>query len=186
MGAMSRLDRRTVMAALPMAEAPAASQENVPMADALDPRIVKLFKDLEAVWASRDFGRMRGFWVKDLAAPLYLPEEKKDFMTTWQQFDAYFKGNTQGTRAGVVKIAPQFAMPMGVGLHMVAFALEWTLQLVNEATPIGGSVRGVALVEEAGSEVKLKAYIEAPLAPILYIRELYELVAANRGFKPVP
>jgi hypothetical protein len=183
---MTRLDRRTLIAALPMAAAPAAAQENASMADALDPRIVKLFKDLEAVWASRDFARMRGFWVKDLAAPLYLPEEKKDFMTTWAEFDAYFKGNTQGTRAGLVKVAPQFAMPMGPGLQMVAFALEWTLQLVNEAKPIGGSVRGVALVEDAGPEVKLKAYIEAPLAPIMYIRELYETVAVSRGFKPVP
>lgn len=152
------------------------------MASTLDPRITKLFNDLEEVWAKRDFGKMRGFWVKDLAAPLYLPEEKREFMTSWAQFDAYFKGNSQATRAGLVKIAPQFAMPMGQGLQMVAFDLEWTLHLVNDVKPIGGWVRGVALVEDAGAEVKLKAYIEAPLAPIMYMRELYEVVASARGF----
>lgn len=134
----------------------------------------------------RAFDRMRGYWPKDLAAPMYLPEERKDFITTWAEFDAYFKATAAGSRGGGVKIAPQFAMPMGPGLHMVAFALEWNTQLLADAKPIGGSVRGVALVEDVGHEVKLKAYIEAPLAPILYIRELYEMVATGRGYTPLP
>lgn len=46
------------------------------MTTSLDSRVIQLFRDLEAVWASRDFGRMRGFWVKDLTAPLYLPEDE--------------------------------------------------------------------------------------------------------------
>lgn len=162
------------------------AQESNPMANSLDPRVVKLFKDLEATWTTRDFARMRGFWPKDLAAPLYLPEEVKEFITTWAGFDAYFKANTEGSRGGGVKIAPQFSMPMGPGLHMVVFALEWTTQLMTDKKPIGGWVRGIALVEDAGAEVKLKAYIEAPLAPILYMRELYEVVAASRGYKPLP
>ncbi|MDX2142409.1 MAG: hypothetical protein SFV19_03550 [Rhodospirillaceae bacterium] len=148
--------------------------------------IRKLFTDLEAVWKSHDFSKMRGFWAKRLEAPLYLPEERKDFITTWADFDAYFAGTAKASKGGLVTYQPLIAMPMSQGLQMVAFTLEWTMQLVTDAKPIGGSVRGVALVDEEMGDAKLKAYIEAPLAPILYMRDLYELVAQARGFKPIP
>ena len=152
----------------------------------VDARTQKLFTDLEAVWLSRDFSKMRGFWVKALPAPMYLPEEKKDFITTWAKFDAYFEETAKGSKGGIVTYHPLIAMPTAPGQQMVAFALEWTTQLLNDTKPIGGSVRGVALMEDDGKEWKLKSYIEAPLAPIIYMRDLYELVAKDRGFKPTP
>ena len=79
---------------------------------------------------------------------------------------------------------PQHSTAMGQGLEMVAFELEWTTYIKGEDAPIGGSVRGIALFEYDGSAWKLKAYIEAPLAPILYMRDLYKVVAGTRGFKP--
>ncbi|MBL8642643.1 MAG: hypothetical protein JNK21_01835 [Rhodospirillaceae bacterium] len=149
----------------------------------IDPRIAKVFAGLEGVWRTRDFKPMRGFWAKDLAAPLYLPEEKKDFITTWAGFDAYFANAGQGSRGGKVTYKPLVAMPMGEKMVMVAFEGEWTTHLKTEDAPIGGSIRGVALMEDDGTDWKFKAYIEAPLAPILYMRELYKLVAKERGFK---
>ena len=183
----NKMPRRTLIAAAATIAAtpsvPAFAQESAMPVDA---RIQKLFTDLEAVWRSRDFSKMRGFWVKGLPAPMYLPEEKKDFITTWAQFDAYFKATTTGSKGGVVTYQPVIAMPLGPNLQMVAFTLEWTTQLVSDTKPIGGSVRGVAVIEDEAGTWKLRSYIEAPLAPILYMRELYETVAKERGFKPVP
>jgi len=167
-------------------KAKAPKQETTPVTAPLDQRTLKLFTELEALWRSRDFKQMRRHWVKDLAAPVYLPEEKKEFITTWAQFDAYFANAANNSKNSLVTYKPLFAMPSGPGQQMVAFELEWTMQLVNEAAPIGGSVRGFALMEDDGQAWKLKAYIEAPLAPIIYMRDLYQLVAKERGFKPVP
>jgi hypothetical protein len=156
------------------------------MATAINPQILRVFAELEAMWQTRDFGRMRSFWLKGLAAPLYLAEEKKDFITSWEQFDAYFAAINSGSRGGGVVYRPLHSTAMGQGQEMVAFELEWTTQLKGEDAPIGGSVRGIALFEYDGQGWKLRAYIEAPLAPILYVRDLYKLVAASRGYKPLP
>jgi hypothetical protein len=169
-----------------------AAATHIPTALAQEPAmsvprdIQKLFIDLEAVWKSRDYSKMRGFWARNLDAPLYLPEEKKEFITTWAAFDAYFAANATGSKGGLVTYQPLLVMPLGPALQMVAFTLEWTTQLVNDAKPIGGSVRGVAVIDKEMGEWKLKAYIEAPLAPIIYMRDLYELVAKERGFQPIP
>ena len=147
----------------------------------VDPRILKLFDDLEGVWRARDFKRMRSFWGKNLPAPMYLPEEKKEFITSWEAFDNYFAATAGGSQGGVVTYKPLTAMALSPDHEMVAFELEWTTKLVGEAQAIGGSVRGFALVHDDGADWKLKAYIEAPLAPIIYMRELYGLVAKSRG-----
>jgi hypothetical protein len=156
------------------------------MATAVSPQILAVFADLEHIWQSRDFGRMRAHWLKDLPAPLYLAEEKQTFLTTWPAFDAYFAATGAGSRSSLVKYKPLHSTAVGDGQEMVAFTLEWTVQLVNEDMPIGGSVRGVALFAREADAWKMRAYIEAPLAPIIYMRELYELVAESRGVKPVP
>ena len=165
------------------AQAPTAKDDTMTLP--IEPALQKLFTDMEAVWRVRDFAPMRGFWAKDLAAPLYLPEEKKDFITTWAQFDAYFKNAAAGSRGGLVTYKPLFAMPLADNMQMVTFDLEWTTHLKSEDAPIGGWVRGFAVVERDDADWKLRAYIEAPLAPI-YMRELYKLVAKDRGFKPLP
>ena len=154
------------------------------MATAINPQILQVFKELEGLWLSRDFSKMRGYWLKSLPAPLYLAEEKKEFFTTWEQFDAYFAAVNAGSRGGAVTYRPLHSTSMGQGQEMVAFELEWTTYIKGEDAPIGGSVRGIALFEYDGQAWKLKAYIEAPLAPIIYMRDLYKLVAGSRGFKP--
>ncbi len=155
------------------------------MATAINPQILHIFSELQGMWLSRDFSRMRSFWLKTLPAPLYLPEEKKDFIVTWEQFDAYFAAINSGSKGGGVTYKPLHSTSMGHGQEMVAFELEWTTQINGEDAPIGGSVRGIAMFEYDGQAWKLKAYIEAPLAPILYMRDLYKLVATSRGYKPL-
>ena len=155
------------------------------MATPINPQILHIFTELQGMWLSRDFSRMRSFWLKTLEAPLYLPEEKKDFITTWEGFDAYFAAINSGSQGGGVTYRPLHSTPMGHGQEMVAFELEWTTQIKGEEAPIGGSVRGIAMFEYDGQAWKLKAYIEAPLAPILYMRDLYKLVASSRGYKPL-
>ena len=40
------------------------------------------------------------------------------------------------------------------------------------------------LLANTASKSLRQAYIEAPLAPIIYMRDLYKVVAGTRGFKP--
>jgi hypothetical protein len=152
----------------------------------VDARIQKLFSDIQATWRNQQYSNMRSFWLSTLDAPLYLPEERKEFITSWEQFDAYFAGNAKAMRGILVTIAPQFAVPLSATQQSVVFNLEWTTQMVNDPKPIGGWVRGLAVVEDEAGAYKLRSYIEAPLAPIMYMRELYEVVATQRSFTPTP
>ena len=156
------------------------------MAAPVNPRILEVFAELEHMWQSRDFAAMRSHWLSDLPTPLYLAEEKATFFTTWPEVESYFADVKAHSKAGLVKYKPLHATPMGPGQEMVAFTLEWNVHLTGEAVPIGGSVRGVALFAEEKGAWKLRAYIEAPLAPIVYMRELYKLVPETRGFKAAP
>ena len=156
------------------------------MAASVNPGILEVFAELEHMWQSRDFGAMRGYWLADLPAPLYLAEEKAAFFTTWAELESYFADIKSHSKGGLVKYKPLHSTPMGAGQEMVAFTLEWNVHLTGEAVPIGGNVRGIAVFAEQKGAWKLRSYIEAPLAPIIYMRELYKLVPEARGFKPVP
>ena len=102
------------------------------------------------------------------------------------EIESYFADVKAHSKSGLVTYKPLHSTPMGPGQEMVAFTLEWNVHLNTDPTPIGGSVRGIAMFAEEKGAWKLRAYIEAPLAPIIYMRELYKLVPESRGFKALP
>lgn len=125
---------------------------------------------------------MRSLWLDDLAAPLYLAEEHREFITTWDAVDAYFRTTSAAIRAITTAYRVVTVLPAAPGQNMIAFELDWSAAIDPEP-PLAGSVRGFALVEREAGTWKLRAYVEAPLAPIVYMNDLYRLVARARGIE---
>lgn len=151
-----------------------------PVAQNVEPAIAAFFTTLEGVWRTKDFSRMRKLWLTDLPAPLYVAEENPTIVTSWEAFDAYFVQTSSALRQISSSYRIVAVLPGAPGQQIVAFELDWSAAIGPVDPPVAGSVRGQALLEREGNAWKLRSYVEAPLAPIVYIGELYKFVACSR------
>jgi hypothetical protein len=55
--------------------------------------------------------------------------------------------------------------------------MEWQAAIKPEVEKLGGYVRVVAVLRRSQAGWRFVSYVEAPLAPIVYLGELYRLVA---------
>lgn len=170
-----------VTAPIAAAEVDCKAVHSTKAAEKIDPEISAVFSTLEQIWRAKDFALMRGLWLTNLAAPLYIAEENPMIIASWDAFDAYF---TQ-TSAALRQISSTYRIvavqPGTKDQQLVAFELDWTAAIGPVNPPVAGWVRGQAVLEREGTAWKLRSYIEAPLAPIVYMGELYKLVACTRG-----
>jgi hypothetical protein len=139
------------------------------------------FDALEAIWRSGELARIRTLWLEDLAAPLYLAEERKGFITGWTELEQYFAA----TAASLKDIRTQYdivsVQDAGDDACVAAFEMRWSVAYRSDGSRIAGEVRGLALLKCERGAWRFRAYVEAPLAPIVYLRELYELAARSRA-----
>jgi len=138
-----------------------------------------LFHRLEAAFNARSVPELRALWPDDLVAPFYLAEERVGFIRDWATLQSYW-ADLQGLedlRAGwqVTDIAP-----LGPDTWIVGFDLWWMLKPPG-ASATAGEVRGIGICTARGDGHALVAYVEAPLAPIVYMRELYARAATARA-----
>jgi hypothetical protein len=68
---------------------------------------------------------------------------------------------------------------MPEGLVLATWRMEWRVHIHGCDKPTGGETRVAALLRHTQSGLRFAAYVEAPLAPILYLRRLYEERAAR-------
>lgn len=168
----------------PIAAAADAQCPAVPVsavAKNVDPAITAVFSTLESVWRTKAFTRMRGLWLTNLGAPLYVAEENPTIVTSWDAFDAYFAQTSAALREISSAYRIVAVLPGAPGQQIVAFELDWSAAIGPSDPPVAGSVRGQAILEREADEWKLRSYVEAPLAPIVYIGELYKFVACTRS-----
>lgn len=167
-------------ASVAAAEVDCKAVHSTKAAEKVDPEISAVFSTLEQIWRAKDFARMRGLWLTDLASPLYIAEENPTIIASWDAFDAYFAQTSAALRQISSTYRIVAVQPGTGGQQLVAFELDWTAAIGPVNPPVAGWVRGQAVLEQEGSAWKLRSYIEAPLAPIVYMGELYKLVACTR------
>lgn len=142
----------------------------------IDPGIAELFAELEKGYSEFDFAAVRTLWSPALRAPLYLAEEQTDFCTSWSALEAYWQSLPRTLSRLRAQFRPRVQVPLSPTQSWVGFDLTWLAQS-GEAPAIAGHVRGVALCALEDGRWRVQAWIEAPLAPIMYVRELYRLFA---------
>jgi hypothetical protein len=135
--------------------------------------IDKVLRAVESAWAASDFAALKQLWdTRD--APLYLAEEARKACFTWPELDAYWAGTRAAAQAVSVRIFDVTYRPLTDDLMSTLYGMHWNFQTRDTQAPVGGDVRVYALFRRHAGDWRFTQYIEAPIAPIVYMRTLYE------------
>jgi hypothetical protein len=125
-------------------------------------------------FGAMDFAAMRELWDPAEAEPTYLAEEIGEFLHDFGAIEAYWAA----TRAGISRLASRH---WNVRAHLIApdlasatWHMHWNALIVGREKPVGGDVRVTATLRRVAQGWRLIHYVEAPMAPILYVQKLYE------------
>lgn len=151
------------------------SQLAMALPDSAAAEIRDLFAAYSEAWAANDPIRLEAHWDTSDPVPVYLAEEIDTPMTDWESLRAYWRHN-EGFHEKVRLVFSDFAFkPLDGSQVMVVFHMRWDIRFRNFASEaMGGDNRVVATVRQVGDEWRLTSWTEAPLAPITYMRRLYE------------
>ncbi len=135
-----------------------------------------------AAWRANSAAALRPFWDRSAEAPLYIAEEVDAPIVTWDALDAYWAKNETLHR----KIDLRFSEVRGVALAenvaAIVAHMAWDIAFASgPSAAMGGDNRVAATLRLTPEGWRFAAWIEAPLAPITYLRRLYER-AATPGF----
>ena len=145
-----------------------------------------VFKDIEAVFLevegifrnlAAEHQRMRALWDPALASPVYLAEESQELITDWASLDRYLQLTARVLSTVRARYQLQSVVPLGDGLVTAYCRMEWQAVMPPDPDRIGGYVRVIAVLRQTRSGWRFVSYVEAPLAPLMYVRDLYKLAA---------
>jgi hypothetical protein len=125
-------------------------------------------------FGAMDFAAARGVFDTADPHPTYLAEEIDDFLRDWPAIEAYWAAS----QAAMSKLSSRHwdlrARQFADDLATATWRLHWNAQVVGQQKPVGGDVRVSAMFRRRPEGWRVFHYVEAPLAPILYMRKLYE------------
>ncbi|GAB5459331.1 MAG: hypothetical protein Hens3KO_23610 [Henriciella sp.] len=133
---------------------------------------------LEAIaqdWRNGNYSGLKSYWDRTDPQPIYIAEENDKVMTSWPEVDAYFQGTENWNEKIDVRYSNYQVKHVDEHHAMATFDLHFDIKLNDRPNPIGGDNRVVVSFRKADDQWKLYAWVEAPLAPITYIRKLYEM-----------
>lgn len=132
-----------------------------------------LLKTVETHWRSLELDRLEALWDKS-GAPLYIAEEASAIHTSFEAIRQYW----DFTRSTIVKmgleLGPPDIVPLAPDLVTAVYTLHWECLMKGQKAPVGGDNRACAVLRRVEGKWLFTQYIEAPLAPIVYMRQLYE------------
>ncbi len=132
-----------------------------------------LLKTVESHWRSLELDRLEALWDKS-RAPLYIAEEASAIHTSFEAIREYW----DFTRSTIVKmgleLGPPEIVPLSADLVTAVYTLHWECLMKGQKSPVGGDNRASAVLRRVEDKWLFTQYIEAPLAPIVYMRQLYE------------
>ena len=135
--------------------------------------IASVLQDYAAAWATRDPAALRVFWDAGDDAPLYVAEEVDHALSTWPEIEAYWAGNEQAFSGLAVSFGEARLKPLGEGETLALFDMRWDAAFAAPgASSIGGDNRVLALLRRTEEGWRLASWVEAPLAPLPYLRRL--------------
>jgi hypothetical protein len=132
-----------------------------------------LLDQAKRYWDVQDYAGLKSLWDMDEKDPYYQPEEVEELLVGWPAIEAYWATNTKIMDKITVSYGKAKAKLIAPDLAVAMFDLRWDAALKGRA-PLGGDNRSTAIFRRKPEGWRFCHYIEAPLAPILYIRKLYE------------
>lgn len=137
--------------------------------------------DYYAAYSRLDFAAARAHWDAEEPSPLCLPEEAEGFLRDWPALERYWADTRRTLTRLAVRHRELQARSLAPDLASADWSIHWDAAIVGRDAAVGGDVRVVATFRRRPDGWKLIHYVEAPLAPIIYVRRLYER-SATPGF----
>ncbi len=133
-----------------------------------------VLKQLRRNWNRMDLKAMADLWDTSDPDPFYLPEEIEEPLRDWDAIHAYWARTMEAIPRLRMRIWDLQAAPVSEDLAWVSYQFHWDAVAEGYARPVGADNRAVALFRRLPEGWRFCRYAEAPLAPILYMRKLYE------------
>jgi hypothetical protein len=137
-------------------------------------------------FGAMDFVGARAAWDTADPQPTYLAEEIDDFLRDWPAIEAYWAAS----QAAMSKLSSRHwevrARQVTDTLATATWRLHWNAQVVGQGPPVGGDVRVTGVFRLRPEGWRLFHYVEAPLAPIIYMRKLYQGQVDADFLAPLP
>ena len=140
----------------------------------LQDSVAAVLGQLQDNWSRMDLKAMADLWDSSDPNPFYLPEEVDEPLRDWDAIHAYWDKTMQLIPRLKMRIWDTQADPLGENLAWVSYQFHWDAEAEGYAKPVGADNRAVALFRKLPEGWRICRYVEAPLAPILYMRKLYE------------
>jgi ketosteroid isomerase-like protein len=135
--------------------------------------IESALRSLEGYWAKLDFKAIRALW-DDSVPPLYLAEEAAGPVQSWEDLEKYWSATHQLAKRNLVRIKNIRYHEVHRDVISAFYEMHWDIELADGKS-IGGDNRVCVSFRRNTAGWRIVQYLEAPLAPILYMRQLYEL-----------
>ncbi len=144
------------------------------------PAIEAIIRQLQGYWGTLDFKAIRALW--DLSMPpLYLAEEAAGPSRSWEELEKYWAATHGIAKRNLVTITDIRCHDINSNVISAFYAMHWDIEL-SDGKAIGGDNRVCVTFKRLPEGWRIAQYIEAPLAPVLYMQKLYEL-NTTAGFR---
>jgi len=137
----------------------------------------------EAAWNQLDFDRIASLWEAEAPDLLYIAEEQDEPMFEWAAIQAYWAATQKLISEIRLTIGePRFAR-LSDDLVRTYFRMAWRAEIRPAAgmKPIGMELKVVTLFRQRDSAWRLIQWVESPLAPLPFLRRIYEQMADEYG-----
>jgi hypothetical protein len=159
---------RLTLLVLALAAQPIAARAAAPA-----PEIVAVLDAYRGAWNGHQFDRLAQYWDTADPMPVYLAEEAPAAATDWPAVRASWKVTDRAIERIQVHYANIRTTPVGADQVMVVMDMRWDA-LWDGGRLTGGDNRVVASLRRTKDGWKFFSWVEAPLAPIVYMRRLYQ------------
>ena len=145
------------------------------MSEQIEEQLGGVLKDLAGYWGNLDFAGVRSLWDPEADRPFYLPEESEQLLVGWDAIEAYW-AKTKATISRLsMRIWDLQARLLEPDLAVAVYQMHWNGDVSAYGRALGGENRVTAIFRRRGQRWYFCHYVEAPLAPMLYVQRLYAL-----------
>ena len=141
----------------------------------LKAEIDSLLEELVERWNAMELLKIRELWDPNETQPYYIPEEAEQPLTGWEAIESYWQGTMDSISRLKMRVWDLQAKNLSADLAVAIYRLHWTADVEGFPKPVGGDNRVTAIFRHTDAGWRFCHYVEAPLAPITYMRQLYEL-----------
>ena len=130
-----------------------------------------------AAWSSRNKLAVLSLWDDKDPDASYLPAEREETLVGAEAVEGYV--NALCDLFSTIRHRPDslIVKQLEDDLGLAFYVLDWAV--ADSRGPIGGRCRVTAIWRKQDGDWKLTHYAEAPLAPLVELKEFYQHVAAQ-------